>query len=100
MLHFQAAICGEYCGKCPNYGIDCLGCTCKLHMDCYFVRCSVERQVEHCGVCKDFPCKQLRDFLPDNRPDSPRGYHIKNLRLRMAIGTEAWLKLQRDRYEN
>jgi len=99
MNYSEAAFCGDYCGKCPNYPEKCHGCVPSVHMDCYFVKCCLEKGIEHCGFCEDFPCKKLSDFVPDDRPECPTGYHVENLRARMAIGTEAWLKVQREKWK-
>ena len=58
------APCGAYCGTCkflnkeqkPN----CLGCG-RQHGklfwgECKLYKCVKNHQVDHCGVCKDFPC--------------------------------------------
>jgi len=99
MNYSEVAFCGDYCGKCPNYPEKCHGCVPSDHMDCYFVKCCLEKGIEHCGFCEDFPCKKLSDFVPDDRPECPTGYHVENLRTRMAIGTEAWLKVQREKWK-
>ena len=96
---FEAGFCGDYCGKCPNYLNTCRGCVPDNHLDCHFVKCCLEQSIEHCGFCKDFPCEKLQQFVPDDRPECPRGYHIENLRVRKAVGTEEWLKLQRVKWK-
>ncbi len=88
----EAAFCGDYFGKCPNYPDECRGCIPPLHMDCYFVKCCLDKRIAHCGYCEDSPCQKLSEFVPDDRPGCPPGYHVENLRLRMRIGTEAWLR--------
>ncbi|HVP93121.1 MAG TPA: DUF3795 domain-containing protein [Acidobacteriota bacterium] len=95
----EATFCGDYCGKCPNYPAKCYGCVPALHMDCYFVKCCMERRIEHCGLCEDFPCQKLQEFVPDDRPECPNGYHIESLRGRRVVGTEAWLSLQRAKWK-
>jgi hypothetical protein len=100
MTSYQAGRCGEYCGKCSHYGIACMGCTYKLHTDCYFAICCAEREIEHCGECPSFPCQRLAKFAPDSRPGNVRGEHLTNLRARLRLGTEEWLKIQRERYGN
>jgi hypothetical protein len=59
----------------------------------------LEKGIEHCGFCKDFPCKKLQEFVPDDRAECQRGYHVENLRVRKAVGTEEWLKLQRAKWK-
>ena len=95
MAKEMAGFCGDYCGKCPNYPDACRGCVPEDHRDCRFVECCLARGIEHCGLCNDFPCTDLAEFCPDDRPGCPPGYHIENLRLRSEVGREAWLERQR-----
>jgi len=99
MDHPKAAFCGDYCGKCPNYPDKCHGCIPSLHMDCHFVKCCLEKGIEHCGFCKDFPCEKLSEFVPDDRPECPPGYLIENLRVRKVVGTGAWVKSQQAKWK-
>ena len=96
----EAAFCGDWCGKCPNYQGTCPGCLLELHKDCHFVRCSLARGLEHCGLCEGLPCEKLKAFVPDDRPGCPPGYHVENLRRRAKIGTEAWLAEQREAWRD
>jgi hypothetical protein len=98
MSHPEAAFCGDYCGKCPNYPIPCAGCIPSLLADCHFVKCGLEKRIEHCGLCDQFPCQKLIEFVPDDRPGCPPGYHVENLRLRASLGTDSWLESQRSRW--
>jgi hypothetical protein len=93
-----AAFCGDYCGKCPDYPHECPGCVAADHMDCRFVRCCLEKGLEHCGGCAVFPCENLARFVPDDRPGCPPGYHIAALRRRLYIGTDSWLQEQLGRW--
>ena len=98
MNYSEAAFCGDFCGKCPNYQAKCPGCVPELHRNCHFVKCCSEKNIEHCGLCKYFPCEKLVKFVPDDRPGCPPGYHIQNLELRRDIGTRAWLESQRQKW--
>lgn len=100
MNYREAGFCGDYCGKCPNYSDKCSGCIPSLHEDCYFVKCCLEKGIEHCGFCNDFPCKKLSEFVPDDRSECPPGFHIENLRVRKVVGTEEWLESQRAKWKN
>jgi len=97
---YAAGFCGDFCGKCPNYPNDCLGCIPQDHEDCHFVRCCLDKAIEHCGLCEQFPCQKLSTFVPDDRPRCPPGYHIMNLRARLTIGTSAWLEGQRQEWKD
>ncbi len=59
----EAAFCWDYCGKCPNYLDDCRGCISTDHSNCYFVKCCLEKGIEHCGFCMDFPCEKLESLF-------------------------------------
>ena len=94
-----AGFCGDYCGKCPNYPGSCNGCVASEHMDCHFLRCCLERGIEHCGFCEEFPCLRLREFVPDDRQGCEPGYHIRELKKRASMGTAAWLERQERRWK-
>ena len=85
-----AAFCGLYCGSCGIYlatqendaekilqyalvlkqSFDetlCDGCKAvrkSVHCSrtCSIIKCSIEKNIEYCGVCQEFPCKELKDF--------------------------------------
>lgn len=89
----QAAVCGHFCGSCDAYQHRiCCGCGYQLGQtrrgECAIFQCCViERGLEHCGLCLDFPCEL---FVRQAAPvDVARLY--KNLRRRAEIGTLAWL---------
>jgi hypothetical protein len=69
-------------------------------VDCHFIQCGLKKGVAHCGLCADFPCQELTDFIPDDRPECPRGYHIENLWARTRIGTQAWLEAQQNKWKS
>ncbi len=110
--------CGIYCGACEILNayknntrneiadlwgasveeIKCLGCKtgtvfkrCNL---CGIRKCAIERGIQHCVVCEDFPCEILKsgESLVDKLP------HLKAIPKNMNIikekGTEYWLKEQ------
>ncbi len=94
-----AAICGLYCGTCESCEIEqagtCRACAYQLGLavggECLLFHCCVvERGLEHCGLCPDFPC-QL--FLSSAEPlEVNRRYRA--LLHRTAIGTDAWIEEQ------
>ncbi len=54
--------------------INCLGCVgnnnklFKFCNECEIRLCSIQREIENCGVCKDYPCKKLsKPFEIDSR---------------------------------
>jgi len=91
-----AAVCGVYCGTCGEFPQDCRSCAYQLghtqHGECPVYQCClVERGLEHCGLCPDFPCQI---FLALAEPmEVQRRY--RSLLRRREIGTEAWLEEQR-----
>ena len=96
-----AAVCGLYCGTCEAFEEEeartCRGCAYQLGLavgdECrVFQCCVVERGLEHCGLCPDFPC-QL--FLASAEPmEVQRRYRA--LLHRVEIGTEAWIEDQEE----
>ena len=93
-----AAICGLYCGTCEAFEAqDCRGCAYQLGVaageECrVFQCCVVERGLEHCGLCADFPC-QL--FLASADPMEVNRRYRALLR-RAEIGTETWIEEQEE----
>ncbi len=94
-----AAICGLYCGTCEAFdATTCRGCAYQLGLildkECrVFQCCVVERGLEHCGLCPDFPCQV---FLASAEPmEVQRCY--RNLRRRAEIGTDAWCAEQEEK---
>ena len=88
-----AALCGKYCGDCPELSRGCLGCAYQLGLpldtECkVFHCCAVERGLEHCGLCPDFPCQTFLSL--DSALQSARRYRA--LTRRAEIGTDAWLE--------
>ncbi|HDP93927.1 MAG TPA: DUF3795 domain-containing protein [Candidatus Aminicenantes bacterium] len=99
-----APVCGIYCGACPLLGRQCPVCgnvngkpfwtvqvpngICPLH-DC----CRNRRQLEHCGLCAEFPCKTFSELRDPNMSDEEFTQSLEarkiNPRKRSKAGTEA-----------
>ena len=110
--------CGNYCGACEILNayrnntrneiadlwgatpeeIKCLGCKtetafmrCNI---CEIRKCAIEKGVQHCVVCADFPCTILKsgESLVEKLP------HLKaipkNMKTIKEKGTDYWLKEQ------
>jgi hypothetical protein len=105
-----AAPCGLYCGACIDYLIykNCHVCGCECgkcaasehHNQCDIYKCCVEKkELNACSECPDFPCSLLIQFCYN-----PIWLHhlpvIENLRRRKAVGTEKWLKEQKNVWKN
>ena len=110
--------CGDYCGACPNMiaseaatkhaDIKCYGC--KLPRPngkkpaCKIRACAIQKGVQNCSACKQYPCAQLRAYHTRSKsktdPDKP-GYTwlaAYNLEQIKAVGTTKWLAEQRERW--
>ncbi len=75
-----ATVCGIYCEACSFLGEQCPGCgnvngkpfwtaqmpngICPLH-DC----CRNHHQLEHCGLCADFPCRKFNELRDPSMSD-------------------------------
>ena len=49
--------------------------------DCEIKKCCEEKQLEHCGLCKDFPCDLLRNTSFDEE-EGDNGERLVNLKRR------------------
>ncbi len=91
-----AAVCGRYCGTCETLlAGSCCGCAYTLGATCQgecavYCCCAVQRGLEHCGVCLDFPCHV---FMAHASP-AEVARHYQALCRRTEIGTSAWLDEQ------
>ena len=112
--------CGLYCGACPvlvanrKGTVDelakkietdpaelvCAGCKSDTRKDsradCEFALCALEKGVEFCCDCGEYPCKRLTDFRDDEW--AHHSAVIKNLDRLKEIGLEAWLAEQNERW--
>lgn len=99
MKRIRAAVCGYYCADCDAYQDEtCCGCGYSLGQTCrgectLFQCCVVERGLEHCGRCLDFPCQFFVSHA--SAPEVARRYRA--LCRRTEIGTAAWLEEQETR---
>ncbi|MGN0585911.1 MAG: DUF3795 domain-containing protein [Oscillospiraceae bacterium] len=66
----QMSRCGLDCESCPRreeYGCD--GCTEITDgywgSKCEIKQCCENKRLEHCGLCREFPCEVLREFCYD-----------------------------------
>ena len=99
--------CGEYCGFCLYYKKEkkpsCSGCgNHKGHPfwgECKLYACVTEHEVEHCGLCTDFPCDLFVGHF-EGAPDNIEGQRDAILRLgllayRKKVGTEEYFEMVR-----
>lgn len=54
------APCGFYCGSCPTYlSNECDGCYNGGAGNCYTYNCVIQKDINFCGECDDFPCEEI-----------------------------------------
>jgi hypothetical protein len=92
----ELGYCGIYCGACKNFrkNMNCMGCRQeqKLVEDCPSRKCTISKNLTHCGECAEFPCKMLKDFYEDGVPLHYEAY--KNILRINKNGMEDWLNEQ------
>lgn len=82
---------GEKEPKCPG----CLECAGKPFWgNCDAANCSIEKNIEHCGLCENFPCEKLPEQFDPNKPRGKEEaiFRIGQLAIRAKIGTKEWLE--------
>jgi hypothetical protein len=104
-----APVCGIYCGSCEYLNTNCSGCgneggkpfwtamlpskVCPLY-DC----CRNSKNLEHCGLCEDFPCREFVELRDPNMSDAEFEASLQlrkqALKMRAEIGTAEWLGQQ------
>jgi hypothetical protein len=112
-----AAYCGLYCGACcsmivheKEQGIasalevtteadeqPCQGCNADYKSNCEFVLCNREHGVTNCAFCNEYPCDMITRFSVEEWE-----HHrvvLTNLDRIKAIGSEAWLQEQNDKWK-
>jgi hypothetical protein len=88
--------CGSYCGECQNYQKNCAGCGYvkgkPFWGECRFYSCAREKNVEHCGLCLDFPCEYFMSTYDPSEGAWRVFYRAGQLAYRKKVGTKTWLK--------
>ena len=118
-------VCGLYCGACNHYrssfpesghlleeasregrelkGYTCSGCRSNalyIHTgcsECKIRACAEGKNIQHCGLCTELPCVQLKAFQNDGRI-----HHldiISNLEELKEKGADLWLIEQEQRWK-
>jgi len=90
------ARCGAYCGDCSwKEKMNCSGCqgaNGKMFWgECRVAKCSIEKGIEHCGLCSDLPCSILQEAF-DNPEHGDKGERLANLKA-WARGEDSYIKL-------
>ena len=98
--------CGLYCGACPSFQKGtCLGSRSedkkqnrKSKWGCKIRICCLEKEIEHCGQCRDFPCLTINKRLINSHKGDPRfNYRHQipnNFNRILEIGMNEWSKEQ------
>ena len=90
------ARCGAYCGDCKwKEKMNCLGCQItKGNMfwgECLVAKCSIEKGIDHCGLCSSLPCDILQEAF-DHPEHGDNGERLANLKA-WARGEDSYIKL-------
>ena len=68
----------------------------RLKLVRYTIAASTKKQLEHCGLCNEFPCKTFTDLRDPSLSDegAKQALHARENELlkRKEIGTEKWLE--------
>ena len=78
------ARCGLECEICEyREKMNCAGChECNAKVfwgECPIALCSINKGLENCSTCEDFPCQKLKDFAYDPK-QGDNGLRIENLK--------------------
>jgi len=91
-----ASPCGLYCGECLYYEKQCRGCVSSGGRPswgrCKTYACTVEKKVEHCGECSEFPCTLFLSRYSRELGPWRVFYKAGQLIYRKKIGTVSWVK--------
>jgi len=90
-----ATPCGLYCGECLYYEKTCKGCVPSEGRPswgkCKTYACTVEKKVEHCGECGEFPCSLFLHQYSRELGPWRVFYKAGQLVYRKKVGTAAWV---------
>jgi hypothetical protein len=90
------ARCGAYCGDCEwKEKMNCVGCQMAngnmFWGECRVARCSIEKGIEHCGLCSSVPCDMLQEAF-DHPEHGDNGERLANLTA-WARGEDSYVRL-------
>ena len=104
-FHF-ATPCGAVCDLCPYLNsekeITCKSCLKTIGSafwgECEVYKCAEKHQVEHCGLCEEFPCSLAINHYDTDNPKGPQNavFRIGQCAIRKKLGTEEWLKQRKE----
>ncbi len=86
----EIAMCGLDCRNCGwRIRVGCPGCKAAMgHMsygNCAVALCCIDKEIDHCGLCAEFPCELLNRFAFDKEHGDPEGTRIATLRKMMVL---------------
>ena len=95
------APCGTYCKLCSYFGKErtphCPGCgTQEGHLfwgECKLYACSLTHNVEHCGLCKEFPCDLFIDQYDPEHGQKSAIMRAGLLAYRKKAGTQKYIEI-------
>ncbi len=95
------APCGTNCSLCSYYRKErnphCPGCGMvrgrPFWGECKLYTCSIDHEVEHCGLCKDFPCDLFVNQYDPEHGQKSAIVRVGLLAYRKRAGTEKYIEL-------
>ena len=117
------SICGLYCGACSfriaamendknhidsmpsvydhvkNLPLEfCPGCRLENKCgECAIRDCAMERKVDYCSKCGDFPCNRISAFSKDGKPHHEE--ILQNFALLESLGETRWLEYMAEKWK-
>ena len=80
--------------------LNCDGCLSKVKAvqcrECLLRDCTHSKDLTHCAMCVEFPCKQIIDF--NNDEFAHHGEVLENIKRQKEIGIPKWIKDQQKRW--
>ena len=95
------AVCGTYCAMCPHFKEEstpyCTGCGNQkgdpYWGECKIYKCAADRALDHCGLCRDFPCDLFVDQFDPEQGQESALHRAGLLAYRKRAGTEKYLEM-------
>jgi hypothetical protein len=76
---------------------NCPGCRLEHKCgECEIRDCAVEKKIDYCFQCIDYPCQLINEFSNDGKPHHKE--IIKNFELLKEVGEDEWLKIMGNKY--
>jgi hypothetical protein len=97
------APCGTHCGHCSYYTKErtphCEGCEAQKGRpfwgECKLFACAKEHDVEHCGLCHDFPCDLFVNQYDPEHGQRSAFMRAGLLTYRKKYGTEKYVEISK-----